>query len=282
MKKSITLITALLFTYIAVSQQVLDTLAAWTFPTGELTDTMADISNSFNQDKYIYTDGASAIEMKNGATTKAAQATGWEDGMGTKSWQLEVNTTGLSEIMVSSKLSGGGNEPGPRDYSLEYRLGSTGIWTNVSGGEISVANDWTTGVLESIILPTECNSQTSVYLRWVMTSNLDVNGVDVLSTGKAKIDDIYIVGNTGAGIYDSFTGVQTNIYPNPVAGYLNIETNRVISSVQIYSIVGNLITKKLSNNKSITINTDNMEKGQYLVKIQYKDNSSETRRILVN
>ncbi len=171
MKKTFTLLFALLFSIATFAQEI---IAKWTFPTGVVaTDLVAEVANSLNTDKTLFTEGGtSVIEMKNGSTTFAAQASGWDDGIDTKSWQTEVNTTGRGSIFVSSAQTAGTTNPGPKDFKLQYKIGTAGVWTDVAGGNITVANDWTTGVLNRLALPAECDNQASLFIRWVMTSNL--------------------------------------------------------------------------------------------------------------
>ncbi|MFA6482600.1 MAG: hypothetical protein WCW62_08495, partial [Bacteroidales bacterium] len=97
MKRMITILSALLVTTFAFAQQI--TLAKWTFPTGNAVDTLPDQASTLNLNKFIFTGGGtSVIAFKNGASTKAAQASGWDNGQDLKSWQVEINTTGYQNI----------------------------------------------------------------------------------------------------------------------------------------------------------------------------------------
>lgn len=43
--------------------------------------------------------------------------------------------------------------PGPRDFKVQYKIGSGGTWTDVTGSSVTVANNFTSGVLTDIALP---------------------------------------------------------------------------------------------------------------------------------
>ncbi|MBN2682717.1 MAG: T9SS type A sorting domain-containing protein [Bacteroidales bacterium] len=212
MRKILLSFFCLIFSGVLVAQQ--DTIVAFTFPTGELvTDTLPDAGLSGNLGYSIRAEGGtSAIEMKNGATTFAAQATGWDSGADTKFWSIKFKAAGYANLKVYSKMEAGGANPGPRDWKVQYKRSSTD-WADVPGGTITAANDWTTGVVNGITLPSDCDNpgSESIYVRWIMTSNTDINGDDVLSTGKFKIDDIVVLASTYVEP-DTITGWS---FPNP-------------------------------------------------------------------
>ncbi|WP_291275974.1 hemoblobin-interacting domain-containing protein [Flavobacterium sp.] len=197
------------------------TVAAWTFPTdGAVLST--DIYNSYNSGKLVSTTGGSITDSA-GLTTQAPSANAWQSGSGTKYWQIDVNTTGASQMKLSSTQRSSGT--GPRDFKAQYKAGA-GNWTDITGATaISVAVDWTSGVLNNVTLPAECDNQSSVLIRWIMTSNTSVGGAAVASGGTNRIDDIYLRGdlvvntylvqNSNVGNVTSFTVTGLN----PVATY---------------------------------------------------------------
>jgi len=280
MKKTFTFLIALLISSYSFSQ--MDTIAGWTFPTGDMSDTIADFYNSYNSDKYIYTEGGtSTITFKNGATTKAAQATEWQDGKNTKSWQVSINSTDYGNLLVSSKQTAGGSNPGPRDFVVQYRIGLGGICNDVAGSEILVANDWTTGVIENIILPAECSNQANLYLQWLMTSNFDINGGTVLETGTAKIDDIFITGEILDEIDELEQISNITLFPNPCTSQFTINSDIKVESLEIYNIGGAKITDITIDSFNQIINTQKLPSGLYTIIIRKTYDFPETRLILV-
>jgi len=279
MNKVFTTLLVLSLVFSGFSQQT--TLAQWTFPTGNATDTLPDAATTLNVSKAIRTvSGASAIEFKNGATTKAAQATKWDGGTGAKAWKLEINTTGFSQIKVSSKLTAGGSNPGPRDLKLQYKAGS-GSWTDVENGAFTVGNDWTTGVLNGISLPAECDNQETVGIRWIMTSNLDINGGELASTGISKIDDIVITGQTVSGISDVEPDRKVAVYPNPCSDKLIVSAASNISRAELFSITGSRVLRLISNQSTLNIPVGDLQPGRYFLLVSFEDQSTPIRESVI-
>ncbi len=237
MKKQFTFIVMmLLMASWAFSQEV---IVEWTFP-NDSADSIADGGISQNLDKVITTmGGTSAINYKNGATSKAAQATQWDNGAGLKCWVVSFNTEVYGDLTLSSKLSSGGNDPGPRDFRVDYCIGDDGTWTEVPNSAIVTANDWETGVLENLPLPEACNNQPLVYLRWIMTSDTAAEGGLVEPSGKLKIDDI-VVSGTDMSAVGEMLPTQVRIYPNPCTSVLNIDNNDA-RNYAIYTLDGRMI-----------------------------------------
>ncbi len=123
--------------------------------------------------------------------TYAAHSDSWDEGADTKYWQITISTQGYRNLKLSSKQRS--SPRGPRDFKVQYSTdGST--WNDVLGATITVGNDFTMGVLDQVPLPSGCENQPTLYLRWVMTSNESVNGQTVLGEGTNRIDDIVVEG----------------------------------------------------------------------------------------
>ena len=129
-----------------------------------------------------------------GATDLAATADAWDAGMDDKFWSLKFKADGFHSFKISSKQFS--DETGPKEFKIQYKIGSGGTWTDVTGGTITVASDWSTGVVNEVSLPAELDNPgtTSIYLRWIMTSNTDVSNGTVEAAGISKIDDIVVIG----------------------------------------------------------------------------------------
>ncbi len=134
---------------------------------------------------------------------RAISLNGWDAGAGSKYWQVSFNASGMANMRVSSVQRS--SNTGPKDFKLQYRIGAAGAWTDVPGGDVTVANNYSTGVLQEIPLPAACNDQAEVSLRWIMTSNVAVNESPVAGGGTSAMDSILVFG-------DEFT-------PSYVPGY---------------------------------------------------------------
>jgi|SRR6185436_1141170 len=168
------------------------TLAEWNFPNNP-DDATGDETSSFNSSQTIYTTGGTSALTFNvtGVTTSAAWCTGWNNGMGAKAWEIQLSTKGYTDILFSSKQKS--SNTGPRDFAIEYKIGSGGTWTPLGIAVVVNTSGWNgpTG----FTLPAACDNQPSVYIRWTMTSNTSATAGTVASGGSSRIDDVNVTGH---------------------------------------------------------------------------------------
>ncbi|MBW6479398.1 MAG: Ig-like domain-containing protein, partial [Bacteroidales bacterium] len=119
-------------------------------------------------------------------------STQWQEGENTKYWVVELSTLNFGDLTLSSKQQS--SNTGPRDFKVQFRIGTQGAWTDVPNSNITVANNFISGVIENIELPAACNNKAFLYLRWIMTSNTSVNEGTVASAGTSRIDEIEVRG----------------------------------------------------------------------------------------
>jgi|GEM_PF-1314389 len=169
-----------------------ETVVEWNFPDATA-DNVADGGISANAAKTISTTGGtSAIDYTAADVTRSAHATGWDSGSDIKSWQVEFTTVGYNDIKLSSAQRSSGT--GPRDFKVQYSVNSGATWTDVSGGTVTTADNYTLGVLSGISLPADVNNQPSVSLQWIITSNTAVDAGTVGASGASNIDNIVVTG----------------------------------------------------------------------------------------
>jgi len=260
-----------------------DLVAKWTFPTGSASDANPDGGLAINTGKvFITAGGTSSIDFsKNGASSKSAQVTGWDNGADTKFCQISLTTTGYKDIQISSKMQSGGNNPGPRDFKLQYKIDDSGTWTDVVNSTIVTANDWTTGVLSNLPLPTECNDTALIYIRWIMTSNTDNVGGTVASTGILKTDDIYVYGTSLTGIEENSVNDNIKVFYNNLNNSIQVNSFVTIETVKIYNINGSLLSTENINENNYSANASFLKHGIYIVMV-YTSKGIGTKRVVVN
>jgi hypothetical protein len=164
-------------------------LSAWDFDdqTG-LPSSSIPVNDDATVDVIGATDGGYAA----GAAGQARSSSNWAGGEdGSKYWQTMISTENLSSLLLSSKQLGSGT--GPRDWQIEVSTNGAD-WSAVAGSAITVANNWTSGVLTDLELPVSVNNQPEVYIRWVMTSSVNVSGGAVSAAGTSRLDDVIITG----------------------------------------------------------------------------------------
>ncbi|PKD44739.1 T9SS type A sorting domain-containing protein [Rhodohalobacter barkolensis] len=141
--------------------------------------------------------GASLSGFISGASGQAANSNGWDNYDETlpKYWEISISTENFENILLSSKQSGSGT--GPRDFQLQVSVDGVD-WVDVAGGEIIVGENWTSGVLDQLQLPSIANNQEQLFIRWLNTSEFrideEASDPETSSGGTCRIDDIIISG----------------------------------------------------------------------------------------
>lgn len=214
------------------------------------------------------------LSYTNGATNFAATATGWDGGADNKFWSVKFKADGYSNIKVSGKLSSGGNKPGPKNWKLQARK-SGGAWVDITGGTITIANDWTTGVVTDLALPASFDlpGTTSLYIRWIMTSNESVSGPAVLADGICKIDDILITGTSSIGVEENLFTFNSCVYPNPAKGFIMIETPVSNGEAVLLDSRGSAVASVVLDGNQGRMDLSTVEPGIYVLAIKGENNS---------
>jgi hypothetical protein len=213
----------LLDVYTKTPGLVTETIAGWNCATNTVASQTADVGNTNNSGiQTIALQGSTGtISYQSGPSGAigvpnpfSVSANGWDNGQDSKYWQVDVNTTGATNITVSS-LQGSSNT-GPKDFKLQYKIGAGGTWTDVAAGAVTLttavlAGDLTTwGALNNVALPAAADNQSLVSLRWIMTSNTAINASPVAAGGTSRISAIYIKGQVN-GFINNYVQQNTNV-----------------------------------------------------------------------
>jgi len=178
-------------------------------------------------------------------------------------WQTVVSTAGRTDIAVEWRMRS--TNTGPRDWRLQYRVGSGGTWRNVggvinplpSGNPLLSAND-----LNGRFLPTTAEDHERLYLRWLMASNAStsptLNDGLVVAGGTHQINNLTIRSGADSAYFDNrddqigaisiewtgFTNPQARgvtITGSAAAGAISInDPNNVIVAESIQWLDGNM------------------------------------------
>lgn len=168
-----------------------------------------------------YTNGLSFILNTGSTTNYCLNTNDWTMGLSNnKNYNLEVSTLTYTKIHISSSQKS--SITGPRDFKLQYKIGSSGPWTDVAQATIRCDTYYTSsGNLSDFELPDVCENQPNVLLRWIMISDSSVNGGIVDINGTSSIENISIIGYT----QDSSAFLDVNlIKAKIVTGGLNFCT----------------------------------------------------------
>ena len=169
-----------------------DTIVGWTFPHANMAGANYGIEQNLGNPISRETDFSGNYNFPAGASDQSISTSNWTQGADSKFWMVELSTIGYEAITVSSKQRS--SNSGPRDFILQYRVSPQSQWNEVINSELIIADNFSSGVLEDIELPEKCNHKSSLFLRWIMSSNTSLGGSQVAGAGTSRIDDIFIHG----------------------------------------------------------------------------------------
>lgn len=262
-----------LFLLATVRLQAQDTLAMWTFPTGTGSDSLPDQSVPMNSAFTIRGNGGiTPINFgTNGNPTFSAQATGWDNGNGTKYWSVRFKTTGYHTISLSSEQRAGSTNPGPRDFKAQYRILPATTWTDIANSAVVCNNAWTLGVLQNLPLPVDLNNQQNeIELRWILSSDTSISGTITQTGGVSKIDNILIRGFAVTPGISNIQNTITAIFPNPADGIVSIETrpSQQYTEVSLFTVAGEKVAEFGIQPGTTTVQADlsYLPQGLYIIK----------------
>lgn len=111
--------------------------------------------------------------------------------------------------------------------------------------------------------------QTNVKIRFQYSGN----NADAVS-----VDDIQVLGGATLATQETSSKAKdvVSVYPNPTKGEITIKTDKKIKSTSVFDMTG----KSLLQNDSEKANISALPKGIYLVKINFADGSTSTRKVI--
>lgn len=178
-------------------------LSSWTFENESKRITAAQ--NPTDISKYTADQGTGIIKLigavfgpphfftqgAGGKGTYAAHSDCWSNGTGKKYWQITITTKGYKNIKLCSKQKG--SKTGPCDFKVQYSLDGDN-WHDIAKSTVTITDSFTTGYLKDLLLPSFCDDQATLNVRWVMSSNSSIEGGIVGRQGTNRIDDIIVTG----------------------------------------------------------------------------------------
>lgn len=69
-------------------------------------------------------------------------------------------------------------------------------------------------------------------------------------------------------------------YPNPVKNIFNVSANQNILSLDFYNLAGQNVLNKKFDSKEVSINLSSLTAGNYIARVNYKDGSSKTIKVI--
>ena len=268
-----------------------DTITGWNFPANSGPDSLnANLGLTANKSydlrfQWVLTltsdSTLNTVTFVDGPTTFAAATTGWENGAEVKFWSVKFKASDYSNFKVSSKQKSDAANPGPRDFKLQWRL-SSGTYADIAGGAITLGSDWTTGVVTDLPVPITEQGTSSIYIRWIMSSNTDINGGTVAATGQSMIDDILLTGVNSLGQNEILFTNRLKVFPSPNNGTFTISSTEPIDIMTITDLSGKNIYAMTNPSQKQSVSISDAKPGIYILKVRFSGNDQDiTTRFVV-
>ncbi len=186
---------------------------------------------------------------------------------------IMVSGTIVETGTESLELKGLINSNGAYLTNIQFEYGVTDNFGSLISGTPNFVYGYSTNLITSSINNPLSNQD--YYYRLVATYN-----------GNTIYSDTYQYTTGILGISDFFDNEQISIYPNPTTDFVNIKlkTHGIASSIEFYDIVGKLINlgDKLNSSDFIKIDITKFEKGIYILKVNFENNKTIYRKLIIN
>ncbi|MEI6851277.1 MAG: T9SS type A sorting domain-containing protein [Bacteroidota bacterium] len=215
MKKHLLFLSVIMLISISLSAQ--ETLVAYQFNvTNSYAPTAANVYNTGDQLLREATYSAS-YTFPSGISSYSLTTDGWVNAMNFEGgYYTVISTIAKKNLKVSSYQKS--SVTGPGDFKIQYRIGLTGLWTDVITDTIKCSsNNFILGRVVNAPLPVICENQPEVYLRWIVVSDKNATGGVIDSNGTNSIDNVSVtsVYNEAFGYLD-INKIKANIHTGGV------------------------------------------------------------------
>lgn len=205
---------------------------------------------------------------------------------------LALNATDRNNIRLRWKgettIPGDGNgipsDPRVWKLRLQYRIGSSGLFTDMPG-PVEFTSSTSTGdsvKFGPITLPATCNNQAIVQLRWIYFESAAGAGG---SRPQLRIDDVEVTSDHTVGIADlrPTTDELFSVFPNPAHNQFTLQANTNIEgSIVLTDQVGRQVLQENFNQTSTTFDCSYLPKGVYFIKITDSDKGLvSTKKLMI-
>lgn len=196
----------------------------------------------------------------------------YEDGGLNEDWLVTplVNLTG----MTGSTLTFYGGQQYTEDHGTIYQVKVSTTSQTAHASFTNVAT-YTEADFTDISIPALTSQKTidlsayngqQIYIAFVMIQDDGDNWF---------IDDVNVTANLSTD--DFSTNLKTTLYPNPTNGIVNIKASAEMKSIEIYSILGNLV-KTYSNEKQLDLSS--LPSGTYIMKLTSVDGDISRQKLI--
>jgi hypothetical protein len=189
-----------------------------------------------------------------------------------------------SETVTPGDGNGVPTDPRVWNLRLQYRLGNSGLFNDFPGSVEFISSTATGDSVQfgPLTLPSVCNNQPVIQLRWIyFESSAGVGG----SRPQLRLDDIEVTSDQTVGIIENQTTADGafTIFPNPAHGQFSLkaELNNE-GSIIVNDQLGRQVMLQTFNQPLTTFDCSALPKGIYFVKVTYMpDGQFSTKKLLI-
>jgi hypothetical protein len=219
MKKLLLLLLSVPF-WLTLSAQ--DTLVAYQF--NVINSNAPTVANSFNTGDLLLREPAyaSPYTFPAGNGSFCLSSVDWLNAMSfSGGYYTMFSSVGKKNLIVSSRQKS--SATGPRDFILQYKIGTSGLWADVTGDTIKCSSySFIPGWAKNIQLPVVCENKPDVYLRWVVISDSNTTGGLIDVNGTSSIDNVVVLSlSLEASSFLDINRIKANIHTGGVNFYEN-------------------------------------------------------------
>lgn len=194
---------------------------------------------------------------------------------------LNVNNStaaAFNTLILANDIFTSGFTPG-QTYTIKfYAKGDAGQQIRVRMRKVNSSNVITNPIIiNSANLTNNFTQYTASYTVDADTQSLQLQLLCGLNAGNYFFDDFEVTTNT-LGTNEATLNNSVSIFPNPAKNSFEIQSNKTVKSVEVYSQDGKLILTEKNNTK---INLPNVNSGIYLVRISTSD-AVVIKKLIVN
>ena len=171
---------------------------------------------------------------------------------------IALNTTGRSNILVTWTAADQTNASGRQtNLTLQYRVGTSGNFTTVSGSTYTTNNGGVAGTqaastFTNIALPSACDGQSVVQIRWLYYESASQSG----SRDAITLDDITISSSSAvtpsiaiSSAHPTAANITNGSYNNIIGGVkLDVTTADATLTGVSFTTAGNYLTSDIATN----------------------------------
>ena len=188
-----------------------------------------------------------------------------------------INLTGLAAPAVQFEwyknhlTSATGTLPAYDNNKLIVEINSGSGWVTIFADSSNASN------LRIIPIPLGASYvNTTIQLRFTVDKDVAGNGYfydDML------IDEVKVLEASNLGTSDTISDAKEfRVYPNPFTDFITISDARDVTKVTVIDVSGRLV--RMIDNPSSKINLSELKSGMYILKVDYKDGSSKSAKVI--